>query len=266
MRPAATECARHPGREAYISCQRCSRPICPDCQIPAAVGFQCPDCVKGAARTRREATTVLGGRLTDGRPVLTIGLVGLAAVLMLLGMSPVGGRALDLLVFTPRSGSFQPWRYLTYSVAGGGAFVPIMSLVATFLLGRELEPRFGRARLAASWVVVALGGSVLLGLVAAPNAVLYGTAGPTLGLAVAWLVLNRANVNGAGLPWFAWVLLLLSFFNAPWAALLGCALTGTAVGAILLAGRGERRSGVHWGGLAALAVVLVLAIATISLV
>ena len=38
-------CYRHAGRETWIRCQRCERPICPDCMRDAAVGFQCPSCI-----------------------------------------------------------------------------------------------------------------------------------------------------------------------------------------------------------------------------
>ena len=41
------DCYRHPGRESYIRCQRCDRPICPDCMHDAAVGFQCPSLRRG---------------------------------------------------------------------------------------------------------------------------------------------------------------------------------------------------------------------------
>ena len=61
-------CPRHPDRESYVRCQRCMRPTCPECQRPAAVGIQCVDCVAEGAKTVRQARTVFGGAVTDGRP------------------------------------------------------------------------------------------------------------------------------------------------------------------------------------------------------
>ena len=54
-------CYRHPGRESYIRCQRCDRPICPDCMRDAAVGFQCPTCVDEGTKSTRSARTAYGG-------------------------------------------------------------------------------------------------------------------------------------------------------------------------------------------------------------
>src|SRR6476660_8341874 len=73
-------CPRHPARESYVRCQRCERPTCPECQRPAAVGIQCVDCVREAARSTPSARTVFGGRATDGTPVVTYTIIAICAV------------------------------------------------------------------------------------------------------------------------------------------------------------------------------------------
>jgi hypothetical protein len=50
----ALACSRHPDTETYLRCSACETPICPDCWVEAAVGYQCPACAesRGAAVTR----------------------------------------------------------------------------------------------------------------------------------------------------------------------------------------------------------------------
>ncbi len=61
-------CYRHPDKETWIRCQRCDRPICPDCMRDASVGFQCPDCVKEGARSTRQGKAAYGGKRVTGNP------------------------------------------------------------------------------------------------------------------------------------------------------------------------------------------------------
>ena len=61
--PTIEVCYRHPEVPTRVHCTRCERPICPDCMIPAPVGFQCPECV---AEARREFRKGLGGRCAAG--------------------------------------------------------------------------------------------------------------------------------------------------------------------------------------------------------
>ncbi len=70
-------CYRHPGRETWIRCQRCERPICPDCMRDAAVGFQCPDCVAEGARTTRAGQATYGGRRSHDPRQTTIALIAI---------------------------------------------------------------------------------------------------------------------------------------------------------------------------------------------
>src|SRR3954452_3393576 len=74
--PQVPTCYRHPGRETYVRCTRCDRPICPDCMRDASVGHQCPECVREGARTVRAPRTVFGGR-PNSTPAVTLTLIGI---------------------------------------------------------------------------------------------------------------------------------------------------------------------------------------------
>ena len=77
-------CYRHSDRETYISCQRCGRPICPDCMRQASVGFQCPECVREGHAGARVARTAFGGRVGGSEtPVVTITLIAINVVVFL---------------------------------------------------------------------------------------------------------------------------------------------------------------------------------------
>src|SRR3954465_3639035 len=70
-------CYRHPDREAYISCQRCERLICPECMREASVGFQCPSCIALGAKSVRQPKTLAGGTVSGREGVVSMVLIGI---------------------------------------------------------------------------------------------------------------------------------------------------------------------------------------------
>ena len=107
VRPPAgvPTCYRHPDRETYIRCQRCDKPICPDCMRDAAVGFQCPDCVKAATKGSRQNRAMYGGERSADPRLTTYVLIGINAVVWL-AITATGGR--DLVAGRPAGAARRP--------------------------------------------------------------------------------------------------------------------------------------------------------------
>lgn len=39
-------CANHPGRETLLRCNKCGKPICPECSVRHPVGLRCRECAQ----------------------------------------------------------------------------------------------------------------------------------------------------------------------------------------------------------------------------
>ena len=202
-------CHRHPGRETYIRCQRCDRPICPDCMRDAAVGFQCPDCVREGSRQTRQGRTPYGGRVRGGPPVVTLTLIGLN-LLVFLAIQATGGRQSRLLAelgLMPTGGAFldaqgvpyyaegvsdgAPWQLVTSMFTHLEVWHVFFNLMALYLLGPQLEHLLGRARFTLLYLMSGLVGSVTVYWLAAPSSMTIGASGAIFGLMGALLVVAR---------------------------------------------------------------------------
>lgn len=282
--PQVPVCPRHPDRESYVRCQRCGRPTCPECQRPAAVGIQCVDCVAEGQRSVRQARTVFGGSVTDGRPLATMWIIGICVAVFVLQMAVPGFQ--NRIAFVPALGQAEPWRFLTSAFAHGGIAHIAFNMYALWIMGTYLEPMLGRARFIAIYLLSALGGSVMYLLLAAPQSYsealavgpgawwtsAVGASGAVFGLFGAFLVLQRRlGRSAAGM----WVIIginaVIGFvpgFNIAWQAHLGGLITGAAAaGVIAYLGRGRGPEGaagrrdagaLHWVGLGAILVLLVV--------
>ena len=261
-------CPRHPDRVAYVRCQRCGRPTCPECQRPAAVGIHCVDCVREAARTAPQRRTVFGAPVREGGPVVTYAILGLTVLSYLLQLF-LGDTWTDALIFWPAGAEGEPYRFVTAALlhATGGTFGLthiLFNMYALWILGPSLERAFGRLRFLALYVASVVGGNVLVLLVASRTDLSWvtgvlGASGGIFGLFGAVLIAQR-RIGGDLRP-IAVVLALnlaISFLvpGISWQGHVGGLVTGTALGAVYAYAPKERRTVLHAVGTAAVVVGL----------
>ncbi|GHH70820.1 rhomboid family intramembrane serine protease [Promicromonospora soli] len=257
---AAPVCPRHPDRVSYVRCQRCGRPACPECQRPAAVGVQCVDCVRESQRAAPRVRTVFGGSASsaavNGRPIVTLSIIGLCVVSWLLQLV-TGGRWTELLWFWPWGGVDEPWRFLTASFLHSTSPLHILfNMYALWITGQFLEPLLGRWRFGVLCLLSAVGGSVAVLLLAGDPATsdawwtrVVGASGMVFGLFGAMLPVMRRLGRSTGQ-----VLVLLAvngaigFYvpNIAWQAHLGGLVTGALVATAYAYAPKDRRSVVAW--------------------
>ncbi|MEV5705842.1 rhomboid family intramembrane serine protease [Actinoallomurus sp. NPDC052274] len=273
--PEAPMCYRHPGRETYVRCTRCDRPICPDCMRAASVGHQCPECVHEGNRTVREPRTVFGGRVR-GRPAITLTLIALN-VLAYLGelASPAFVDRFEMVGGMPARGRFpgigvadgEWYRLITGAFlhvpmnAGGLGITHILfNMWALWVLGPQLEHVLGRVRFTVLYVLSAIGGNVLLYLVA-PLQPAVGASGAIFGLFAAFFVVGRRlGVDTRGIVFLIVINLLFTFTfsGISWEGHVGGLVTGAVLAVAFAYAPRRRQKAVQVAASAVVAGVLVI--------
>jgi hypothetical protein len=56
--PAPLYCANHPRTETSLRCNRCEKPICPQCAVLTPTGYRCRECVRGQQKVFTTASWV----------------------------------------------------------------------------------------------------------------------------------------------------------------------------------------------------------------
>lgn len=263
-------CPRHPDRPAYVRCQRCGRPACPDCQRAAAVGFQCVDCVNETRRTTPDVRTVYGGAVATGRPLVTYLIIGLCALVYVLQWLVPDDGIYQELAYAPAFTDIEPWRMLTSAFLHSQGFILhiVLNMYTLWIFGQALEPLLGRIRFLAVYLLSAIGGSVGFLLltpvypVGGPVGVV-GASGAIFGLFGAMLVVQR---HRGGDTRQLWVLIAINGvvgFMVPqiaWQAHLGGLVTGAVCAAIIAySPRGRRQGLLQASGLVFVLVLLIAA-------
>ncbi|OBA84036.1 rhomboid family intramembrane serine protease [Mycobacterium sp. 1164966.3] len=234
----APTCYRHPDRVTYVRCTRCEQPICSDCMRSAAVGHQCVECVRAGAKTIRQPRTEFGGRERSGTPVLTYVLIAINVAVFILQLS---SRNLELTL------AMWPWgvakgelyRLLTSAFVHTGPAHLLLNMWALYVVGPPLEIWLGRLRYSALYALSALGGSVLVDLLAAPGSAAAGASGAIFGLfGAVFVVARRLNLDVRGVIavivfnlLFTFVVPAVSSHRISWQAHIGGLVTGALVAA-----------------------------------
>jgi membrane associated rhomboid family serine protease len=296
-------CYRHPGREANIRCQRCERSICPDCMRDAAVGFQCPECVKEGAKATRSGRTAYGGTRSANPALTSQVLVGINLAVWV-GVLVTGwsdSRLVARLALVPRGlcesisvpggyygaaselGCVGPdarwvpgvadgayWQLITSTFLHVQVWHVAANMLALYVLGPQIEAALGRARFLALYLVSGLAGSATVYWLAAETGITLGASGAIYGLfAALGVVVLKVGGDLRSIAGLLLVNVLITFAvpNISWQGHLGGFAGGALITAVLVyAPKGPRRPTLQWAGVALVAVLVLVAVAVRSVV
>lgn len=265
---ALPRCYRHADRETGVRCTHCDRPICPDCLRAASVGYWCPECVREAEARQRTPTAPYGGAVVDNAAVtlallaVNVGAYLLTALNSSAGFANNAGSSMfgRLALWPPVIAVHgEYWRLLTSMFLHYGPIHLAMNMLALVVIGRRMEPIFGRLRYIGLYLLAGLGGSVAVYVFQDPRVATAGASGALYGLMGALFVVIR-RIKGDLRSVYAIVgLNLLITFTVPglsiWAH-IGGLVTGVVLAAALVyAPRGPARAAVQvaaFGGVAAI--------------
>jgi membrane associated rhomboid family serine protease len=243
---------------------------------PAAVGFQCPECIReGAASVRApKRTPALRSAARRWGPV-TIGLIAVNVALFLVtavSAGLVGNDPLDNFASPVWAALAQipvavqigdVWRVVTAAFVHVGLFHLVLNMLALLVFGSELERGLGRWRFGALYAVSLLGGAAAIQVLGAPGRPVGGASTAIYGLLGAlavFMLFRRQDVRGI-LTLLA-INVVISFL--PGISLLGHLgglVAGAAAAGVIVAFR--RRPPLQAAALAGLGAVLLLVALTV---
>ena len=122
-------CANHPHRETTLRCNRCEKPICPQCAVHTPVGYRCKECVRGQQKefeTAREIDYPIAGLISAvalGVAMYLLGFLGWWGIFI---APVVGGGVADIV---HRAVGRRRSRYLPLAAVIGGAIGILLSFI-----------------------------------------------------------------------------------------------------------------------------------------
>ncbi|MEX2275799.1 MAG: rhomboid family intramembrane serine protease [Actinomycetota bacterium] len=250
-------CYRHPDERTGVHCTRCGRPICPNCMIPAPVGFQCPECVQTAREEFRQgpgkavrATATWSVSVTK---VLLALIIGVFVVEMVVGggnllTGPSGQSLFEIGALYPPAIAIdgEYWRLLSPMFLHAGLIHIAFNSYVLWVFGQQVESTFGSARMVAIFLVTGFLASVASYVFGPINVVGVGASGAIFGLAGAFIAYTyrrrssfSSNAQLQQALFFVLINVVLGFViqGIDWRAHLGGLVAGIAAGWVADPGR-----------------------------
>lgn len=272
----ANRCYRHPDRDAYISCQRCERLICPECMRDASVGFHCPSCVTEGAKSVRAPRTIAGGALSANVGIVSFVLIGLNVAAYVLTLA-TGGNSGDLFqhgamlsqsainssgetLTGVNDGAY--WRLVTSAFLHGSLLHIAFNMYALYLFGPFVEKALGTVRFIAAYLTTAIGASVFVYCLSEPRGLTIGASGAVFGLfGMALMLLLRAKQDVTTLIVLLAINGVISLQgNISWQGHLGGFVAGCILGAAFAYAPRDRKQAVQVLVFAAVWVAMIAAL------
>jgi membrane associated rhomboid family serine protease len=240
----------------------------------AAVGFQCPDCVRSGAKTVRKPRTVAGGLMPAEVGQVTRILIALNVIAYI--AQQVSDDFTQRFALLPTKAIFvsngvpvlydgvangEYYRLITSAFLHASVLHILFNMYALFLVGPTLEAALGRLRFVALYLLSALGGSTLAYLLMPPGQIVVGASGAIFGLFGAlFVVTKRMGSDSSGVVGIIAINLVLSFVlpNISWQGHLGGLITGAAIAAAFAYAPRDRRDLVQ-GAACVLALLVMIA-------
>ena len=221
-------------------CARCDRPICTDCMVSAAVGWQCPECTSVGAKKSRQVpafTHTSRGRSgvvgsTNPTPlVLTI--IGINVIVFFLERFGNDVAVITKYALWPVRIHYQHQYYRAFTAMFLHANFQhiVFNMIALLIVGPAVEVLLGRARFLVLYLLAGLAGSVASYLLSPANILGLGASGAIMGVMGAYVVIGlRRRLPIAPVVLLLGLNLIIGFTGGiDWRAHLG----GLAVGALL---------------------------------
>lgn len=265
-------CYRHHDRRAGVTCQRCDRPICPDCMTQGSVGFHCPECVRAAAKS---APVYNARTLPMAQPVVTYALMAINVAVFVVDLA-LAGRITTGTDSAPGTGVLYAygvyagewWRLVTSGFLHYGFIHLGMNMFVLYRIGPQIEQLLGHVQYLALYLSALFAGA-LGAMLLSPNSATAGASGAIFGLlgaAAAYQISNKVNIWQSGLGMLIAINLGITFL-VPGISIgghVGGMIGGGAVGWAMFELERRRHSALLGIGIAVTLMVVCVAAAIIA--